>query len=169
MVKYLEKTELEDLAGDAFILLVNIFDEKSVKEATTEFIKKLIDSMPHIVDENTLHALMSILVVVFPYFEKVYSNNNPIMTEFLLGSKTDYYKTEIMYLTNRGSMYRLDKCMQAISVLLQGSDSENFFNENDVDIIMGICLRELGTPNSSRTRLQTLRVLNLILEHPTYL
>jgi len=34
LVNYLEKTDLEDLAGDAFILLVNIFDEKSVKEAT---------------------------------------------------------------------------------------------------------------------------------------
>jgi len=37
-VNYLEKTELEDLAGDAFILLVNVFDEKSVKEATQGFI-----------------------------------------------------------------------------------------------------------------------------------
>lgn len=153
LVSYLEKTELEDLAGDAFILLVNIFDEKSVKEATPGFIQKLISAMPHIVDENTLHALMSILVVVFPYFQKVYPYNNPIMAEFLIGEKTDFYKEEIMYLTNRGSMYRLDKCMQTVSVLLQASDSENFFNENDLDIIIGICLRELGTPNPSRTRL----------------
>jgi hypothetical protein len=27
MVKYLEETELEDLSGDALILLVNIFDD----------------------------------------------------------------------------------------------------------------------------------------------
>jgi hypothetical protein len=33
------------------------------------------------------------------------------MAEFLIGEKTDFYKEEIMYLTNRGSMYRLDKCM----------------------------------------------------------
>jgi len=109
--------------------------------------------MPHIVDENTLHALMSILVVVFPYYHKVFPNNNPIMAEFLINEKTDFYKEEIMYLTNRGSMYRLDKCMQTVSVLLQASQSENFFNENDLDIIIGVCLRELSTPNTSRTRL----------------
>ena len=112
--------------------MVNIFDEKSIKEATISFIKKLIDSIPHIVDENTQHALMSILVVVFPFYHKIYPYNNLIMAEFLISDKTDYYKTEIMYLTNRGSMYKLDKCMQAISVLLQSSDSENFFNENNL-------------------------------------
>jgi len=34
LVKYLESTELKDLAGDAFILLVNLFDEKSIESAT---------------------------------------------------------------------------------------------------------------------------------------
>ena len=91
------------------------------------------------------------------------------MAEFLVHERTDYYKTEIMYLANRGSMYRLDKCMQTICLMLQASESENFFNENDIDIILGICLRELATPNPSRTRLQILKVLNLILEHTTYL
>jgi hypothetical protein len=38
LVKYLEQTELKDLAGDAFILLVNLFDEKSIQSATPEFV-----------------------------------------------------------------------------------------------------------------------------------
>lgn len=38
LVKYLEQTELQDLAGDAFILLVNLFDEKSIQSATPEFV-----------------------------------------------------------------------------------------------------------------------------------
>lgn len=66
-------------------------------------------------------------------------------------------------------MYRLDKCMQTISCLLQNSKTEKYFNENDLDILVTIGLRELGTPNASRARVQTLRVLNLILDHPTYL
>ena len=37
LVSYLENTELKDLAGDALILLVNIFDDNSVKVASNKF------------------------------------------------------------------------------------------------------------------------------------
>ena len=66
-------------------------------------------------------------------------------------------------------MYRLDKCMHSIACLMKNYKSEHFFNQNDLDMIVDIGLRELGTPNSTRARVHILRVLNLILEHPTYL
>lgn len=160
LVKYLETTDLKDLAGDAFILLVNLFDEKSIRAATPGFIQKLIDSIPFIVDENTLHALLSILVCVMPYFEETMSHDNMILNEFITSEKEDFYKDKLMYLTNRGSMYRLDKCMQTIGVLLANYKSEKFFNENDIDIIVSVGLRELATPNAVRARVQTLKVLN---------
>ena len=37
IVKYLEATKLEDLSGDALILLVNVFDERTVAVASDEF------------------------------------------------------------------------------------------------------------------------------------
>ena len=37
LIRYLESTELKDLAGDALILLVNIFDDSSVKVISNEF------------------------------------------------------------------------------------------------------------------------------------
>jgi hypothetical protein len=106
---------------------------------------------------------------VLPYYEKEMPHNNIILNEFTLPEREDYYKDKLLYLTNRGSMYRLDKCMQSISCLLQNNKTEKYFNENDLDILVTIGLRELGTPNASRARVQTLRVLNLILDHPTYL
>ena len=66
----METTELKDLAGDAFILLVNLFDDKTVKVATPEFVKKLIDSLEFIVDDNTVNALISILVILCAAYEK---------------------------------------------------------------------------------------------------
>ena len=112
----------------------------------------MIDSIPFIVDENTLHALLSILVCVMPYFEKTMSYNNIVLNEFITSEKEDFYKDKLLYLTNRGSMYRLDKCMQTIGVLLSNYKSEKFFNENDIDIIVSVGLRELATPNASRAR-----------------
>lgn len=79
LVTYLENTDLKDLAGDAFILLINVFDDSSVKEATPNFIKKLIDASVYIVDEDTLNALISILVVCLPHFQKIDPDSNIIL------------------------------------------------------------------------------------------
>ena len=53
LVRYLEETELEDLSGDALILLVNIFDDQSVHAVSDTFTQRLIDAMPFVVDEST--------------------------------------------------------------------------------------------------------------------
>lgn len=98
-------------------MLVNIFDDESIKVATPEFARKLIDALPFIVEESTVNALISILVVLLPHFEKTCPNDNLVLSEFI-SKKEDFYKEKLIYLTNRGSMYRLDKCMQTIAVLL---------------------------------------------------
>ena len=149
-------------------MLVNLFDEKTVKCATKEFVQKLIESIPHIVDQVTVYALLSILVCVLPYFEKTCSYDNIVLDEFLKLEVSDFYKGNLMYLANRGSMYRLDKCMHTIECLMTNKKSQEFFNDNDLNMIVDIGLRELGTPNSNRARVRTLRVLRLVLEHPSF-
>ena len=72
--------------------------------------------MPYVVDESTQHALISIFTVLLPYYEKRQPENNLIINEFL--TKEQEYKEKLLYLTIRGSMYRLDKSMQTISVLM---------------------------------------------------
>jgi hypothetical protein len=87
LIKYMETTDLASLTGDAFILVVNIFDDNSVKDATTEFIQKLIDSLPFIVDDSTRNALLSIFAVVCPTFEKRNPSDNLILREFTQDDK----------------------------------------------------------------------------------
>jgi hypothetical protein len=49
LVKYLEDTKLEEIAGDAFILLINIFDEDTIPQyITTEFVTKVTSSLEFI-------------------------------------------------------------------------------------------------------------------------
>ena len=164
----MEETELKDLAGDALILLVNIFDDTSVKVISNKFTTKLIDSMPFIVDEPTIDALVSIFTIICPYYEKVQPDDNLLIEEFK-GERCEFYKQKLLYLANRGSAYRLDKAMQTVYVLLTNAKTVEFFNENDIDIIIECALRELGEKNTSRSRVAILRVLLLALEHPTYL
>ena len=52
-------------------MLVNIFDDNSVKAINNQFTQKLIDAMPYIVDEATVEAMISIFTIICPYYEKV--------------------------------------------------------------------------------------------------
>ena len=169
LVEYLSNTELKDLAGDALILLVNIFDDNSVKAINNQFTQKLIDAMPYIVDEATVEAMISIFTIICPYYEKVQPDDNLMLAEFT-GEKEDFYKKQLLHMVNRGSSYRLDKAMETIIVLMTNEKTKaNYLNETDIDSIVNVCLRELGEQNTSRSRVQTLRVLLKSLEHPTYL
>lgn len=81
---------------------------------------------------------------VCPTFERRSSTDNPITTEFTNPEKEQFYKEKLLFLTNRGSVYRLEKCMETIAVLLQSFKTAEIFNENDIDFIMDIAIRELG-------------------------
>ena len=164
----MEETELKNLSSDSFILIVNIFDENSVNDATPAFVKKIIDALPFIVDDGTLNALISILVCVCPTFEQRSSEDNPVTAEFVNPDKEQFYKEKLLFLANRGSVYRLEKCMETIGVLLQNKKTVEMFNENDVDFVVDVAIRELGAPNKVQARIETLKVLNIILDHEPY-
>ncbi len=149
-------------------MIVNIFDDNSVKDATPAFVKKIIDALPFIVDEGTLNALISILVCVCPTFERRSSADNPITLEFTNSEKEQFYKEKLLFLTNRGSVYRLEKCMETIAVLLQSPKTTDIFNENDIDFILDISIRELGVQNSVQARVETLKVINIIMDLKKY-
>jgi hypothetical protein len=151
LVKYLEKTKLEDLAGDAFILLINIFDDNTTPDLiSVEFINKLMSSLDYIQDEGTLHSLVSILVCLLPNFEKQ-GEENLILKEFL--SKEDFYREKLIYITNRGDMYRLDRCCKCLNMMLSKPEiASYYFNTNDLSLILDIMLREATTNPSNKTR-----------------
>ena len=70
IVKYLEGTEMENMAGDAFVLLVNVISNDTVNYVTDKFLQKLIASMDHINNEQTLDALIGVLVALCADIDK---------------------------------------------------------------------------------------------------
>lgn len=70
IVRYLEGTDLQDVAGDALVLLVNVFNDQTVDKMSDQFVRQLIKAMDFVTDEHTLLALISILVVLCATFDK---------------------------------------------------------------------------------------------------
>ena len=110
--------------------------------------------MNHIQDDHTLNALISVLAQMCAAFEKkiqkealsVQDGNgqktiNYAFLEFL--NNENFYREKILYITNRGNVYRLDKCLETINILLTKPESRDFFNINDLCYIIDICLNEI--------------------------
>jgi len=69
--------------------------------------------MEYIEDDATLNSLISILVCIMPVLEKKNEDQdgvdgNPILKIFV--EKEEIYREKLIYLTNRGSEYGMDKC-----------------------------------------------------------
>ena len=131
-----------------------------------------MESLEYIEDESTLNSLVSILVCLLPVLEKKSSDttiieNNAILHEFV--KKESYFREKLIFLTNRGAYYRLDKCCKVLNIILKKEELANFyFNTNDLNLIMDIMLREALTNPSSKTRVQILRLIETILDNEIY-
>jgi hypothetical protein len=109
---------------------------------TEKFIEKLTTALNHIDDENTIYALVSILVVMCAAAEKKIQKEslylakgegengettsvktvNYAFVEFM--SNEHYYREKILFLTNRGKSYRMDKCLETINIILSKEESK---------------------------------------------
>jgi len=76
-----------------------------------------------------------------------------LIKEFTNKEKETFYKEKILHLVNNGSLYRLDSCMETTRILMTSQASLGYFNENDIDVLVDIALRELTCKNEPDTRI----------------
>ena len=123
-------------------------------------------------DESTLNSLVSILVCLMPVFEKQNPDpegidGNPILKEFV--EKEQLYREKLIYLINRGAEYGMDKCCKTLQIMLRKPKlASYYFNVNDLNLILDILLREVTTTVSSKTRVQLLKLLEIVLDNDIY-
>ena len=113
-----------------------------------------------------LDALISLLVIICPFKEKANPDDNIIIDYFL--KEQNIYNEKLLYLANKGSLFRLDAIMHTIDCMLHNSKTKDFFNVNDLDIVVTAGLRELETPNAVNARVMTMKTLSTIIEIEEY-
>ena len=133
--------------------------------------------MMFITDENTLNALVSIFIVLCSAYERkilaaqdqsgeIKPITNLALQEFL--DRDSFYREKLLHLANRTHLYRFDKCLDTISIILSKEASEEFFNINDLNLLLDICLREIQRQKHASTRAQILRMIDTIISHHMY-
>ncbi len=79
-----------------------------------------------------------------------------------------FYREKLLHLTNRSNRYRFDKCLDTLSIIMAKDASHDFFNINDLNVLMDICLREIYTEKVTEVRVQILRMIETIMDHDMY-
>lgn len=107
----------------------------------------MLKALEYIDDDSTLNSLISILVCLFPHFQKISANSsdyreNPIFKEFV--EKETFFREKLIFITNRGSQYRPENCCATINTILKNPKTGSYyFNLNDLNIILDIIIREI--------------------------
>jgi hypothetical protein len=79
-----------------------------------------------------------------------------------------FYREKLLHLTNRSNRYRFDKSLETLNIILTREKSKDFFNINDLNVLLDICLREIQTEKNPAIRVQILRMIEIIMDHEMY-
>ena len=83
--------------------------------------------------------------------------------------KDSFYREELLYITNRGALYRLDKCCKTLNIILTKPQlASYYFNTNDLNLLMDVMLREVVSNPDSKTRIQIYKLIETVLNNEIY-
>ena len=80
--------------------------------------------------------------------------------------KQTFYRDKLLFIMNRGGFYRLDKCLCLVHMII--TNHGQFFNQNDLNLILDILIRELQTNTVSEIRISVYKVLYTSLNLELY-
>ena len=148
--------------------MVNVFSDEALKLITDKFTQKLIDSTQFLEEENTLNAVIGILIILFVETEKRNKklgrqDPNLVLKDIL--ANESFYRHKVLELANRSNAFRFDKCMATCKYLMEKKECENFFNINDMNLLLDICVQEVQKQKQEKVRIQIMKVMDSILRN----
>ncbi len=66
------------------------------------------------------------------------------------------------------NLYRFDKCLEAISIIISKEESKEYFNINDMYLLLDICLQQITRQKKHEVRVQILRLIDSIIDNPMF-
>ena len=157
--KYLTKTKINDLEGDGFILLIEIFQTSTFKDIANEsFIDALFNSLEHIKEEKVFLAIVNILVSVS--YDQGPGEGNLVLKYCAQHPHSRYFAESTLILLNKGKSEFLLKCLKLVSeVFAYEKTRDDFFYSNDLFTLLDIIIREFVNNDDTDLKLAYLDAL----------
>lgn len=159
IVKYISTTEIKNLEGDGFLLLIEIFDPEKFKEvADDKFVDALFNGIEYIKDENVVLCIVNIMINISCQTEDPTKN---IVLKFCGTHQYRRYVAECtLLLLNKGKSTFLDKTLRFVKDVFKNDSTKNdFFYGNDLNSLIDIAIREFTNSESVDLKVTYLEVL----------
>lgn len=168
IVKYLTQTEINDLEGDGFVLLIEIFQASTFKAvANDDFINALFNSLEHIKEEKVFLSIVNILVSIS--YDQASPESNLVLRYCGQHPHSRYFAESVLILLNKGKSEYLLKCLKFVAdVFTLEKTRDNFFYSNDLFTMLDIILREFVNNDDLATKLAYLDALQGLVKCQNY-
>ena len=162
--KYLTKTKINDLEGDGFILLIEIFQTSNFKEIINEgFVDALFNSLEHIKEEKVFLAIVNILVSVS--YDSGPGDENLVLKYCAQHPHSRYFAESTLILLNKGKSEFLLKCLKMVyEVFAYEKTRDDFFYSNDLFTLLDIIIREFVNNDDVTLKLAYLDALKGLIQ-----
>jgi len=165
---YLTTTKIDDLEGDGFILLIEIFQTSTFKDiATDEFINALFNSLEHIKEEKVFLAIVNILVSIS--YDQGAPESNLVLKYCAEHPHSRYFAESTLILLNKGKSEFLLKCLKFVAdVFALERTRDDFFYSNDLFTLLDIILREFVNNGDVGAQLAYLEALHGLIKSKNF-
>lgn len=169
--KYLVETQLKDLEGGGFILLVEIFSSKGFKEVSTlPFVKSLLDSLDFIQDEKIYLSVVNILMNIS--IETADVQEDPVLKESFSHNNQRFFAEYIVHALNKASKEQVMKILAFLKRLFCYQEmkfkEQGFFYHNDFKVLCDVLIRDIRNTNEEDVREKALETLLGVLRTSQY-
>jgi len=119
-------------------------------------------------EDETAYALVNILLIMCSVLEKQKDKENIVLKDIV--AREDRFRDLVLKVLNRAGQFNYVKCLEAISLIIKTTSAKEFpfFGYNDIDFIIGCCLKNLEKTNDSAVRAETLKVIFDCVKTPTF-
>jgi len=166
--KYLSTTEVKDLEGDGFLLLVEIFQASSFSDVTSDaFVNSLFNSFTYLQNEAIYLAIIHILICIS--YEAPSLEKNQVLKFSGEHANKRLFAEGVLLLLNKGQSTLITKTLKfARDILHFPNTRDEFFYTNDCRALVDIVMREVGNVSDDELRLMYLNVLNELIHTQFY-
>jgi len=168
IAQYISKTQLKDLEGDGFILLVEIFQTSAFKDVTSDpFVEALFESLEYIKDEKVFLCIVHILISIS--YDETALDTSLVLKYAAIHKSARYFAEALLLLLNKGKMTILVKTLKLIHNVFEFEKTkETFFYTNDLKALLDILIREITNTSSDEIRVMYLNILPALLKTKEY-
>jgi len=169
ITQYITRTNIKNLEGDGFLLLVRLFDSSSFKDVSKDaFVRALFDDLEYIKEENVFNSIVAILIAIANEAPK--ASESMVVKLCATHPSRRYVGESILHLINKGDDKSKIRSLKTLKDIYESwpNPDECFLYSNDLKELINILYREIANTSSNDMKILYMKTLEFVSKSAEY-